>query len=195
LVRGDAGGSVVVVVACCSCHARLTAFTVRGTDDDDASSAAKVDPADCAEPDPEGDEDAPSARTMSASTADNVHDPWERAVAGVTLREVFADAFEACSTWRDGVVSRRSGTSTRARQHPMRTYSGRSPPALCFWVLRTPPFSADTMAVVTSGSQATLRAGMQPGNSFDGRLNGLPNRTRSKYGRRACTLRYARDQN
>jgi hypothetical protein len=46
---------------------------------------------------------------------------------------------EPCNVARCGVASRRSGATTRARQHPRRT-AGRNPPALRFRVLRSPPF-------------------------------------------------------
>ena len=86
-------------------------------------------------------EDAPVDDNTEWSIAGKDHAPGE---VGPVPRRADASARPArgrgpCCVARDGVASRRSGTSTRARQHPKRT-TGRNPPALCFWVLRSPPF-------------------------------------------------------
>jgi len=130
---GGGGGAVAVVVVVGSTNRNETFTTrvsgpVRGTGDAASDGDASVDDASVG-----GDE-----RTSSTKPTGVVHDV-DRPVSAASTRPPTAPAWclEPCSVARCGVANRRSGTITKARQHPSCTPC-RSPPALR--VLRSPPF-------------------------------------------------------
>ncbi len=131
IVARGGGGGVAVVVGSTN---RYETFTTRvsgpvsGTGDDASDGDAPVDDASV-------DDDE---RTSSTKPTGVVHDV-DRPVSAASTRPPTAPAWylEPCSVARCGVVNRRSGTITKARQHPSCTPC-RNPPALR--VLRSPPF-------------------------------------------------------
>jgi hypothetical protein len=130
--RGGGGGAAVgVVVVGSTC--RNETFTTRVSGPVRATGDAVVDDTSV---DDASDRDV--ERTSSTKPTGVVHDV-DRPMSASTTRPRPAPAWylEPCSVARCGVASRRSGTITKARQHPSCT-PYRNPPALR--VLRSPPF-------------------------------------------------------